>query len=92
MPDQHAGHPRNEQAFGQRFGRGLLPVFDFVPGALEQFEVRLNGLITNDKFCFIRTAQLKLTWSRFPLRLRSRSTGRAEGQPENKGHQGGLFG
>jgi hypothetical protein len=30
----------------------------------------LNGLITNDKFCLSRHVSLKLTWSRYPLRLR----------------------
>jgi hypothetical protein len=29
-----------------------------------------DGLITNDKFCFVRTAQLQLNWWRRPLRLR----------------------
>ena len=36
---------------------------------------RLNGLITNDKFCMSRAVRLKLTWSRRPLRLRRPSTG-----------------
>jgi len=30
----------------------------------------LDGLITNDKFCFTRHCQLKLNWWRRPLRLR----------------------
>jgi len=29
-----------------------------------------DGLITNDKFCFVRTAHLQLNWWRRPLRLR----------------------
>lgn len=30
----------------------------------------LNGLITNDKFCFVRHVHLSLSWSRVPLRCR----------------------
>lgn len=29
-----------------------------------------NGLITNDKFCFVRRVNLQLNWSRVPLRCR----------------------
>jgi len=35
---------------------------------------RLNGLITNDKFCLIRTGRLALSWWRRPLRLRDPAT------------------
>jgi hypothetical protein len=31
----------------------------------------LNGLITNDKFCFTRDVRLKLTWWRRALKQRS---------------------
>ena len=34
----------------------------------------LNGLITNDKFCLIRTQRLTLSWWRRPLRLRDPGT------------------
>jgi len=37
---------------------------------LEEAEGVFNGLITNDKFCMSRHISLRLTWSRFPLRLR----------------------
>ncbi len=33
-------------------------------------EDKLNGLITNDKFCLSRWVALKLSWWRRPLRLR----------------------
>jgi hypothetical protein len=33
-------------------------------------EENFNGLITNDKFCLIRTGRLVLSWWRRPLRLR----------------------
>jgi hypothetical protein len=36
-------------------------------------EPRFDGLITNDKFCFVRHARLTLSWSRRPLRLREDS-------------------
>jgi hypothetical protein len=34
------------------------------------FEEDLNGIITNDKFCMSRMAELQLSWWRRPLRLR----------------------
>ena len=34
-------------------------------------EEKLNGMITNDKFCCTRWSQLQLSWWRRPLRLRS---------------------
>ena len=42
--------------------------------ALEVGERRLNGLITNDKFCLVRTSRLALSWWRRPLRLRDPAT------------------
>ena len=36
-------------------------------------EERLNGMITNDKFCCTRWGQLQLSWWRRPLRLRQES-------------------
>ena len=33
-------------------------------------EGHLNGIITNDKFCMSRMAELQLSWWRRPLRLR----------------------
>ncbi len=37
---------------------------------LPQFEQQFNGLITNDKFCIVRTEHLTLSWARHPLHLR----------------------
>ncbi len=34
------------------------------------FKILLNGLITNDKFCMSRTAQLQLSWWRLPRNAR----------------------
>lgn len=34
------------------------------------FKESLNGIITNDKFCLTRWAELELSWWRRPLRLR----------------------
>ena len=36
-------------------------------------EQKLNGMITNDKFCCTRWTQLPLSWWRRPLRLRRAS-------------------
>ena len=36
-------------------------------------KVKLNGMITNDKFCCTRWSQLQLSWWRRPLRLRQES-------------------
>ena len=33
-------------------------------------EASLNGVITSDKFCWSRYGQLRLAWSRRPMRLR----------------------
>jgi hypothetical protein len=38
--------------------------------ALVIFDIVLNGMITNDKFCCTRWGQLPLSWWRRPLRLR----------------------
>lgn len=42
--------------------------------ALDDREGVFNGLITNDKFCLIRTGRLALSWWRRPLRLRDPAT------------------
>ncbi len=39
-------------------------------GELEGGKQRLNGLIANDKFCWARTLQLRLSWSRARNRLK----------------------
>jgi|GEM_PF-4782897 len=41
---------------------------------LDDGEGVFNGLITNDKFCLIRTGRLALSWWRRPLRLRNPAT------------------
>jgi hypothetical protein len=51
--DRSPGTLKGVVAFGQ-------------PGALFHGSVvLLNGLITNDKFCFIRSSPLKLRWRRY---------------------------
>jgi hypothetical protein len=67
-----------------------------VPAApLEILEGRFNGLITNDKFCLSRHVRLKLTWSRYPLRLRlcARASGAyLPGESAHVGtHRGGSY-
>jgi hypothetical protein len=59
-----------------------------VEATFEFFESYFNGLIANDKFCFTRTVRLKLTWSRFPLRLRAQSSD-ATYPPHEPTHCGG---
>src|SRR5438132_13624221 len=46
-------------------GRGV-----FAEGHVADVVVRLDGLITNGKFCCVRRVQLSLTWWHRPLRLR----------------------
>jgi hypothetical protein len=47
---------------------------------LELIEDGLNGLITNDKFCWSRPGQLRLSWPHYPLALRA-STARRTNAP-----------
>jgi hypothetical protein len=54
------------QAFGiAKFGRFEIETARFVIP-----KTFFNGIITNDKFCMIRTARLHLTWWRRALRSR----------------------
>jgi len=70
---QHGG-----QILGKDFGVKILidsqggltgPIFDF-QARLHDLVVFFNGIITNDKFCLSRMAELQLNWWRRPLRLR----------------------
>jgi hypothetical protein len=49
----------------------------------------LNGLITNDKFCMSRMGRLKLSWSRYPLRLRGQAMGQPVYPPDESSRRGG---
>jgi hypothetical protein len=61
---------------------GVDPAFD---GAM----VLLNGLITNDKFCFIRLSALKLEWSRRRREIAIRKAGLANNLREERTLPGG---
>jgi hypothetical protein len=62
--------PRNlEKRSPSRLRRQRQSVRDTAE-VFEAVEGRFDGLITNDKFCLVRTAQLVLTWWRRPLRGR----------------------
>jgi hypothetical protein len=50
-----------------------------------------NGLITNDKFCMSRVVQLKLTWSRRPLRCREQDPGDQVYSGDEQVHHGGAY-
>jgi hypothetical protein len=50
------------------------PQVSQVEQAFDGQESFFNGLITNDKFCMIRTGQLRLNHWRRPLRLRTSAT------------------
>src|SRR5262249_43140899 len=54
--------------------------------------VLLNGLITNDKFCFVRTSQITLRWAHRPRR-NSPQAALAEKRylPETPHSQGGAY-
>ena len=54
------------------------------------FDARLDGLITNDKFCFTRWGTLRLSWSRRPLRLRSAEPRQCDTLLEGNTHPGGT--
>ena len=51
--------------------------------------ILLNGLITNDKFCFIRSSRLKLQWRRRRREIASRKGGSADYLQEEKTLPGG---
>jgi hypothetical protein len=56
----------------------------------QQAIATLNGLITNDKFCMIRSARLHLTWSRRPLRLQPPAAGESAYPLDENTHPGGA--
>jgi hypothetical protein len=56
---------------------------------LDEAMVLLNGLITNDKFCFIRSSRLKLQWRRRRREIASRKGGLADYLQEEKTLPGG---
>jgi len=50
----------------------------------------VNGMITKDKFCWSRTAQLQLTWSRYDVYLQRKARATAHGYPsDEQTHPGG---
>jgi hypothetical protein len=52
----------------------------------------LDGLVTNDKFCFSRWDILRLNWWRRPLRLRGTESQRCDTLLEEDTHPGGTNG
>jgi hypothetical protein len=66
-----------------------LGVLDTEATRLEVREHRLNGLITNDKFCLSRTGRLALTWWRRALRLRDPAPKGADTVPDLDSDRGG---
>jgi hypothetical protein len=62
---KHEGVPAQDRFVG------LQPIIGQTEAFLEIPVVDLNGLITNDKFCFTREVRLKLTWWRRALKQRS---------------------
>ena len=64
--DRHPAH--------QHLAR-LLPGVLEPPAVLHSGEEWLDGLITNDKFCLVRTGRLALSWWRYPLRRRDQAPG-----------------
>src|SRR5262249_47200784 len=54
--------------------------------------VLLNGLITNDKFCFVRTSQITLRWAHRPRRDSPQAAVAAKGYlPETPHSRGGAY-
>jgi hypothetical protein len=58
---------------------GQMGVLEVEATGFQAPEQGFNGLITNDKFCLIRTGRLALSWWHRPLRLRG--PGRLFGSP-----------
>src|ERR1700712_2149061 len=65
-------------------------VFKVEAARLGGSKQRLNGLITNDKFCLVRTAQLALTWWRRPLRRRGCKQASQGAGPDLESDRGGA--
>ena len=65
-----AHEQRQIRRIGDPGGGGIQEVFQ-APVLFSIAEEKLNGMITNDKFCCTRWRQLQLSWWRRPLRLRS---------------------
>ena len=48
-----------------------------------------NGMIANDKFCFVRTVSLQLTWSRYDVYLQRKARLASGYPPDVQSHRGG---
>ena len=57
---------------------------------LEPADAAFNGLITNDKFCLLRSVRLVLNWRRRVLRLRNGTRGRGGTVLDLDGDRGGC--
>ncbi len=68
------GESHDQQETIQAIRGAQLGGFQVKTATFEVRKQRLNGLITNDKFCLIRTGRLALSWWRRPLRLRDPAT------------------
>jgi hypothetical protein len=74
-----AGKPAQQQARRRQLDEGLarldltLIVLGQTPVANQPGEAAFDGLITNDKCCFVRCLVLPLSWWRRPLHLRTLS-------------------
>lgn len=51
----------------------------------------VNGMIANDKFCFVRTARLQLTWSRYDVYLQRKARLASGYAPDVQSHRGGSY-
>ena len=50
---------------------------------------QINGMIANDKFCFVRAARLQLTWSRYDVYLQRKARLASGYAPDVQSHRGG---
>jgi hypothetical protein len=87
-PVQSEGH--NQQEVIQAIRRAELSGVQAKTATFQVRKQRLNGLITNDKFCLTRRGRLALSWWRRPLRLRDRPVAVAY-LHEDPVHRGGAY-
>jgi len=69
--DQVQAHDgQHQQEAHDPVGVRELAVFELKAAGFVVAKGRINGMITNDKFCLTRWGELSLSWWRRPLRLR----------------------
>jgi hypothetical protein len=92
VDDPDVGQASRDHQAGQALGVRDMAFVQVEASALLVGEESLDGLITNDKFCFSRWSVLRLSWWRRPLRLRGTESQRCDTLLDGNIHPGGTDG